>query len=48
MSIWSLEFCDSSIIYDFDTDVISFCDIDLFRKAPTHNDLGKEYYVLKD
>ena len=26
---------------------MSFCDIDLFRKMPTYNDLGKDYFGTK-
>ena len=40
----AVDFYDSSIIYDFDNDEVTFCDIDLFRKMPTKNDLGKDYF----
>lgn len=43
----AVDFYDSSIIYDFKTDDVTFCDIDLFRKMPTINDLGKNYYGTK-
>lgn len=43
----AVDFYDSSIIYNFDTDEVSFCDIDLFRKMPTYNDLGKDYFGTK-
>ena len=43
----AVDFYDSSIMYDFDSDKVTFCDIDLFRKLPTINDLGKEYYGTK-
>ncbi len=43
----AVDFYDSSIIYNFDTDEVYFCDIDLFRKMPTKNDLGKDYYGTK-
>ena len=43
----AVDFYDSSIIYDFDNDKVSFCDIDLFRKIPTENDLGKDYFGTK-
>ena len=39
-----VDFYDSSIIYDFEKDIVSFCDIDLFRKAPTYNDIGEKYF----
>ena len=40
----AVDFYDSSIIYNFNTDEVIFCDIDLFRKAPTKNNLGENYY----
>ncbi len=40
----AVDFYDSSIIYDFNSDNVTFCDIDLFRKMPTKNDLGIDYY----
>ena len=43
----AVDFYDSSIIYDFETDKTTFCDIDLFRKLPFLNDLGKDYYGTK-
>lgn len=43
----AVDFYDSSIIYDFDTDEVTFCDIDLFRKIPTKNDLGDAYFGTK-
>lgn len=43
----AVDFYDSSIIYDFNSDNVTFCDIDLFRKMPTINDLGKDYYGSK-
>lgn len=42
-----VDFYDSSIIYDFEKDEVTFCDIDLFRKMPTSNDLGKDYFGTK-
>ena len=42
-----VDFYDSSIIYNFEKDEATFCDIDLFRKLPTKNDLGKDYYGTK-
>ena len=32
---------------DFENDKVTFCDIDLFRKMPTINDLGKDYFGTK-
>ena len=43
----AVDFYDSSIIYNFEKDEAIFCDIDLFRKLPTKNDLGKDYYGTK-
>ena len=43
----AVDFYDSSIMYDFKNDVVTFCDIDLFRKLPTINDLGKDYFGTK-
>ena len=43
----AVDFYDSSIIYDFENDLVTFCDIDLFRKVPTTNNLGKDYFGTK-
>ena len=43
----AVDFYDSSIIYDFENDNVTFCDIDLFRKTPTVNDLGTGYFGTK-
>lgn len=43
----AVDFYDSSIMYDFESDKVTFCDIDLFRKLPTTNDLGKDYFGTK-
>ena len=43
----AVDFYDSSIIYDFENDKVTFCDIDLFRKMPTVNDLGTGYFGTK-
>lgn len=43
----AVDFYDSSIIYNFETDEVTFCDIDLFRKMPTTNDLEKDYFGTK-
>jgi len=43
----AVDFYDSSIIYNFINDEVTFCDIDLFRKLPTINDLGKDYFGTK-
>lgn len=43
----AVDFYDGSILYDFITDKITICDIDLFRKAPVVNDMGMEWYGTK-
>ena len=43
----AVDFYDSSIIYDFKTDNVTFCDIDLFRKKKKKNDLGENYFGTK-
>lgn len=43
----AVDFYDSSIIYNFKTDEVIFCDIDLFKKNPTTNDLGENYFGTK-
>lgn len=43
----AVDFYDSSIIYNFNNDEVTFCDIDLFRSLPTINDLGEGYFGTK-
>lgn len=43
----AVDFYDSSIMYDFENNDVAFCDIDLFRKSPAINDLGKDYFGTK-
>lgn len=43
----AVDFYDGSIMYDFVTDKVTFCDIDLFRKAPVVNDMGADWYGTK-
>jgi len=40
----AVDFYDGSILYDFDSDRLTVCDIDLFTKAPAVNDRGEYYY----
>ena len=40
----AVDFYDSSILYDFATDKMALCDIDLFQKAPLVNDAGPGYF----
>ncbi len=39
----AVDFYDSSFLYDFLTDTLTICDIDLFRRAPVTNDLGPDW-----
>lgn len=43
----AVDFYDGSLIYDFETDKMMICDIDLFRKQPTFNDMGEDYWGTK-
>lgn len=43
----AVDFYDSSLMYDFFKHQLTICDIDLFRKIPTFNDLGKDYFGTK-
>ena len=43
----AVDFYDGSILYDFATDRVTLCDIDLFRKNPVVNDRGMEWYGTK-
>lgn len=43
----AVDFYDGSIIYNFLNDEVTFCDIDLFRKCPSFNDLGENYFGTK-
>lgn len=43
----AVDFYDSSLMYDFFKHQLTICDIDLFRKSPTFNDLGKDYFGTK-
>ncbi|WP_394218769.1 serine/threonine protein kinase [Halobacillus trueperi] len=40
----AVDFYDGSILYDFNHDVMTICDIDFFRKSPTVNDIGEEFW----
>lgn len=39
----AIDFYDSSILYDFDTDRLTLCDVDLFRKKPVTNTRGESW-----
>lgn len=43
----AVDFYDGSILYDFETDRLTICDIDLFRKSPAVNDMGADWYGTK-
>lgn len=43
----AVDFYDGSIMYDFNNDITTICDIDFFRKKPTSNDMGEEYWGTK-
>ncbi|MBD5093837.1 MAG: serine/threonine protein kinase [Subdoligranulum sp.] len=43
----AVDFYDGSILYDFETDKLTICDIDLFRKSPTMNNMGADWYGTK-
>lgn len=43
----AVDFYDGSLMYDFKNDVMTICDIDLFRKKPTWNDMGEDYWGTK-
>ena len=43
----AVDFYDGSIMYDFNNDTTTICDIDFFRKKPTFNNMGVEYWGTK-
>lgn len=43
----AVDFYDGSIIYDFENDIVTVCDIDFFRKNPLFNDSGEEFWGTK-
>ncbi|QTN01523.1 serine/threonine protein kinase [Sediminibacillus dalangtanensis] len=40
----AVDFYDGSILYDFQKDETKICDIDFYRKAPSMNDIGEEFW----
>lgn len=40
----AVDFYDGSILYDFENDEMKICDIDYYRKAPTYNDIGENFW----
>ncbi len=47
MEYVAIDFYDGSILYDFKNDTTMICDIDFFRKKPTYNDMGKDFWGTK-
>lgn len=43
----AVDFYDGSIMYDFSNNITTICDIDFFRKKPTFNDIGEDYWGTK-
>lgn len=43
----AVDFYDGSIMHDFLRDITTICDIDFFRKKPTFNDMGVDYWGTK-
>ena len=43
----AVDFYDGSIMYDFENDDTTICDIDFFKKAPVINDLGEDWFGTK-
>lgn len=43
----AVDFYDGSLMYDFSTDRMTICDIDLFRKQPAVNDIGEDFWGTK-
>lgn len=43
----AVDFYDGSLIYDFTAEKLTICDIDLFRKQPAINDIGKDFWGTK-
>jgi len=43
----AVDFYDGSIMYDFEKDIVTICDIDFFRKSPAINDMGENFWGTK-
>lgn len=43
----AIDFYDGSVLYDFNTDETKVCDIDFYRKKPTVNDIGENFWGPK-
>ncbi|WP_219375087.1 serine/threonine-protein kinase [Bacillus mycoides] len=40
----AVDFYDGSILYDFENDETKICDIDFYRKSPSINDKGRDFW----
>ena len=40
----AIDFYDGSILYDFRNDTTKICDIDFYRKSPSFNNLGENFW----
>ncbi|MDL4842410.1 protein kinase family protein [Aquibacillus rhizosphaerae] len=40
----AVDFYDGSILYDFNNDETTICDIDFYRKSPSINDIGENFW----
>jgi serine/threonine protein kinase, bacterial len=40
----AVDFYDGSILYDFKNDETKICDIDFYRKSPSINDIGEDFW----
>ncbi len=43
----AVDFYDGSIMYDFESDTTTICDIDFFRKKPAYNNIGADFWGTK-
>ncbi|MBB6731578.1 serine/threonine protein kinase [Cohnella zeiphila] len=43
----AVDFYDGSILYDFSNDVTRICDIDFYRRAPSVNEMGENFWGAK-
>ncbi|SFK36238.1 serine/threonine protein kinase [Marinilactibacillus piezotolerans] len=43
----AVDFYDGSLMYDFKSNQLTICDIDLFKKSPVLNDIGSDYWGTK-
>jgi serine/threonine protein kinase len=43
----AVDFYDGSLMYNFETDELTICDIDFFQKRPVMNNIGEDYWGTK-